>query len=393
MSRLGSTQHAAPCEGDSSATDLYFESGQRRARSLGNRGPVRFDAQGHLDPKIIDAYDRTGFYIFENVIDERERSELDADLAGLLDRAPAEEGSRIDAHGRPAAGDGRHPTFLWARALSDPWGGTELLNGRHPVRMEEPVAGGNDPEKTIFLMIGLFEEMPSALRLSAHPKMLRVAEALNGSDFVPYNDTIFLKEPGVGASVAWHQDGTTHWDHPDWHPNIHGFNFMAQLCRTTPANALWVVPGSHKEGRIDIPARVAANGGSTQLPDAVPMLCERGDIAVCNRQCLHASFANASPDRRATFVWGFFRHDSVLGVEVDVPATSPGAEPRRRRYSPDLIQERCELVQLAIDARHQHRPDEPPFRYTIFSDAEEMHWDADARQAALQKYAEGSIFV
>ena len=205
--------------------------------------------------------------------------------------------------------------------------------------------------------------------------------------------TIFLKEPGVGASVAWHQDGTTHWESPDWHPDIHGFNFMAQLCRTTPANGLWVVPGSHKEGHIDIPKRVAANGGSTRLPDAVPMLCERGDVAVCNRQCLHASFANASPDRRATFVWGFFPRDAVLDVEVDLPTARAGDSPRRRRYSADTIRERCELVQLSIDARKARRPKEDPFRYAPCADAPDKHWTSESRQAALRRYAEGFIFV
>ena len=58
--------------------------------------------------------------------------------------------------------------------------------------------------------------------------------------------------------------------------------------------------------------RVAANDGSTRLPDAVPMLCEPGDVAVQNRQCLHGSFANASPDARITFVWGFFPRDSII---------------------------------------------------------------------------------
>jgi len=393
MSSLISEQGRSRRAAESSPIDGYLEAGAARARSLSNRGPIRFDAHGRLDSTIVEAYEKTGFYVFENVLEEQELSELDADLAHLLDRAPAHEGSRVDEQGRPAVGKGGHPLFLWARPLSDPWGGTTLLNGRHPVRMEEPTADTNLPEKTIFLMIGLFEEMDSALRLSAHPKMLRVAESLNGSDFVPYNDTLFLKEPGVGASVAWHQDGTTHWESGEWHPDIHGFNFMAQLCRTTPANALWVVPGSHKEGRIDIPARVAANAGSTQLPDAVPMLCERGDIAVCNRQCLHASFANASPDRRATFVWGFFGRDAVLDVEVDVPATRAGEPPRRRRYSADTIRERCRIVQLAIDARRQHWSEEQPFRYAPCADEADRRWSAESRKTALHRYAEGSIFI
>jgi hypothetical protein len=380
------SQHAA----ESHSIEAYFEAGAARAHALSNRGPLRFDAKGRLAQEIVDVYETVGFYIFESVIDDQELAELHAGLADLLDRAPIAEQSDVDAHGRRAAGEGGQPLFLWARPLSDPWGGTELLNGRHPVRMEEPVANADVPEKTIFLMLGLFDEMESALRLSAHPEMLRVAQSLNGPDFVPYNDSIFLKEPGIGASVAWHQDGTTHWDSSGWHPDIHGFNFMAQLFRTTPANGLWVVPGSQRQGRIDIPSLVAANDGSTRLPDAIPMLCEPGDIAVCNRQCLHASFANASPDRRATFVWGFFRNDAVLDVEVDMPATRPGDAPRRRRYTADAIRARSEIVQLAIDARKQHRPQEDAFRYAPFS---EQPGSIESRKTALRHYGRDTIFV
>ena len=375
--------------------EAYFAAGERRARALGNRGPLRFDASGTLERSIREAYDATGFYVFEGVVDEAELGELDRDLASLLERSPSAEGSELDSSGRPVAGLGRQPQFLWAEALSDPWGGTPLLNGRHPVQMEsvQAVPGQrrerDAPAKSIFLMIGLFEQMPSVLRLSAHPELLRVAEALNGSDFVPYNDTVFLKEPGLGAAVAWHQDGTTHWSSPDWDPEIHGFNFMAQLCRTTPANGLWVLPGSHREGRIDIPGLVEANGGSPRLPDAVPMLCERGDVVVCNRQCLHGSFANASPDRRVTFVWGFFRHDAVLDVEVDLPATHEGAPSRRRRYTAEAIQERGELVQVAIDARRAHRPQEESYRYRPTERGDSQPKGSDR----LSRYAEGTIFI
>lgn len=371
----------------------YLEQGAARARALGNRGPLRLDAEGQLAPEIVAAYRETGFYVFEGVLDARELRELDEELTALLDRTPRTEGAACDRRGRALREEEGMPQLLWARPLSDPWGGTELLNGRHPVRMEEPAPAADVPETSIFLMLGLFEAMGSALRLSAHPQMLRVARSLNGPDFVPYNDSIFLKEPGIGASIAWHQDGTTHWGSSTWDPEIHGVNFMAQLCRTTAANGLWVVPGSHREGRIDIPARVAANGGSTCLADAVPMLCERGDVAICNRQCLHGSFANASPDRRVTFVWGFFRRDAVLDVEVDMPATRVGEAPPRRRYTEQIVRERCRLVQLAIDARRQHRPEEDAFRYQPCEAEGARRWDEAARRADLRRYRDRTIFI
>ena len=42
-----------------------------------------------------------------------------------------------------------------------------------------------------------------------HPDLLAAAASINGDDFVP-NDAIFVKQPGLGGSVSWHQDGVTH---------------------------------------------------------------------------------------------------------------------------------------------------------------------------------------
>ena len=91
---------------------------------------------------------------------------------------------------------------------------------------------------------------------------------------------IWIKEPGLGTSVAWHQDGTTHWDHPRWDQGVHGFIHGAVVPDDARERAVWVVPGSHKLGKIDIKARVEAHG-SDRLPDAVPVLCgcARGTVS------------------------------------------------------------------------------------------------------------------
>jgi hypothetical protein len=33
----------------------------------------------------------------------------------------------------------------------------------------------------------------------------------------------FVKQPGLGGSVAWHQDGVTHWNSSDLDEGTHGF--------------------------------------------------------------------------------------------------------------------------------------------------------------------------
>ena len=161
---------------------------------------------------------------------------------------------------------------------------------------------------------------------------------------------------------------------------MHGFNFMAQLCPTTPENALWVVPGSHKLGKIDIKARVAANG-SDRLPDAVPMLCEPGDVAICNRQALHGSFANTSPDRRVSVVFGFHRRDAVLNV------AKRRLDGETVVYDEARIHQRSRVIQVAIDARAQRFPDEVPYRYLpLAGEEDENRWTEHTRRSVLKDY-------
>ena len=118
-----------------------------------------------------------------------------------------------------------------------------------------------------------------------------------------------------------------------------------------------MVPGTHKEGKIDIAARVAKNNGSEKLPDAVPLYCDAGDVTIVNRQALHGSFANTSEDLRISLTFGFHRRRSVLG------AAGALSESESVRYDEARIAKRSEVVAVAIDARAQFYPDQPRFHY------------------------------
>ena len=202
---------------------------------------------------------------------------------------------------------------------------------------------------------------------------------------MPYNDAIFVKKPGLGASVGWHQDGATHWDSADWHPDIHGFNFQVQLYPTTAANSLWVVPGSHRHGRADITGLVAANGGSDRLPDAVPMVCGAGDVTIANRQIVHGSFANSTPHPRISITYGFHRRDSVLGVAGKLRLTA--SDTPDPVYDHERIRARAEVIALAIEARRAHQPDEVPFRYAPFAgDGADVGYDPATIDDRLRDY-------
>jgi hypothetical protein len=365
---------------EEAAMQAYLREGERRAFALGNRGPIRFDANGKLSQDILDAYWRCGFYIFEGVLKPDELADIDADIKSILDRLPAEKGSLVDKHGRPAlAADCKSPALFWSKPLGDPFGGTELANGRHPVKMFEPKAAADAPKDVVYLILGSLQFSDACLRAYGHPGLLAVAAAINGDDFVPFNEALFIKEPGRGASVAWHQDGTTHWNSPDWDEGTHGFNFMGQLYGCTAANGVWIVPGSHKLGKIDIKTWVA-EAGSERLPEAVPLICKPGDVAITNRQSLHGSFANTSKDWRVTVNMGFHRRRSVLGVEAG------GVHNDRAVYDDKRITERAALIGYGIDARRKRFPAETPYSYKPHVDRGLAHtWDENAR-AGIKDY-------
>ena len=245
--------------------------------------------------------------------------------------------------------------------------------------MFEPKAAADAPKEIVYLILGSLQFSEAALRVYGHPQLLAVAAAINGPDFAPFNEALFIKEPGRGASVAWHQDGVTHWDSPDWDEGAHGFNFMAQLYGCTPANGVWVVPGSHKLGKIDIKS-VVAKAGSERLPDAVPMVCKPGDVCITNRQTLHGSFANTSKDWRVTVNFGFHRRKSVLGVK------GGGVHNKAAVYDAERIHERARVIGYAIDARRKRFPTETPFVYRQHAEAGETYrWDDTAR-AGIKDY-------
>ena len=370
-------------DADQAARAQYYRRGEEQARALPNRGPIRYTDDGAVHPDILEAYREYGFYVFTGVVGEEELAELRADVDDVLDRAPfPTRDSPTDRHGRPALGTNmaRNP-WQMAPPLSDPVGGTKANHGRHPVKMFEPTPGRAAPAEVPFLVGSGIEMMDSFLRVYGHPDLLRVTEAINGPDFTPFTDVLFVKLPGLGPSVAWHQDGQLHWDSPTWDAYSHGFNLQVQLYGSTPANGVWVVPGTHRLGKIDIKALVDANGGSERLPDAVPLVCDAGDCFITNRQALHGSFANTSSDLRITVNFGFHRYASVIG-QTGVLSGSGNT------YDAEYVQRRSRCIPVAIDARAQRFPDEDRYVYQPFAGEEDAHrFNDETRRSVLKDYA------
>ena len=362
------------------AMRTYLLEGQAAALALPNRGPLRFTDSGALADDIRAAYSEYGFYVFENVLSAEELDDIKADLDAMRAQFPTGPESQVNAAGEPALGaDAKALTLVWSKPLGDPLGGTELANGRHQVKMFEPEADAAAPPAAPFILLGSLQFSDACLRTYAHPELLKVTESINGPDFAPFNEALFIKEPGIGAAVSWHQDGVTHWDSPDFDEDIHGFNFMAQVYGSTAVNGVWVLPGTHKQGKLDIKALVAESG-SERLEGAVPIVCNPGDVVICNRQLLHGSFPNCGFEPRITVNFGFHKRSSVLGV------MGGGIHSDAQVFDEEIVARRSRAIGYAIDARKQRFPDETPYDYQpLAAAANDYRWDESAR-ADLKDY-------
>jgi hypothetical protein len=372
---------------DAEAMKQYLEDGQRAALELDNRGAIEFDQHGRLAQSILDAYSKYGFYVFTGVLSEEECQDLEADIEHMKTTFPTGPESKVDSQGRPALGaDSLTPSLVWSKPLGDPLGGTELANGRHQVKMFEPEAKDSTPAAAPFILLGSLRFSDACLRTYAHPKLLRVAEAINGEDFAPFNEALFIKEPGIGAAVSWHQDGVTHWDSPNFDEGIHGFNFMAQLYGSTAVNGVWVLPGSHRLGKLDIKSLVS-DSNSERLKGAVPLVCGRGDVVICNRQALHGSFPNSGFEPRLTVNFGFHRRSSVLGVQ------GGGIHSDAQVFDETIIARRSKVLGYAIAARKERFPEEQAYEYQPFKEAGlSFEWN-DAARADMKDYNRDDLSI
>ena len=360
---------------EADAMKAYLINGEKNALALGNRGPITFDENGNLSSAIKEAYSKNGFYIFEGVLNNEEVEDIKEDLENLRQQFPTGPESTLNANGEPAMNaESKSLTLVWSKPLGDPLGGTELANGRHQIKMFEPEAKEDAPLAVPLILLGSLQFSDACLRTYAHPKLLKVAESINGKDFAPFNEALFIKEPGIGAAVSWHQDGVTHWESENFDEEIHGFNFMAQVYGSTAVNGVWVVPGTHKVGKIDI-KKIVAETGSERIDGAVPIVCNPGDVVICNRQLLHGSFPNCGFEPRVTVNFGFHKRSSVIGTQ------GGGIHSEAQVFDDEIIERRSRSIGYAIEARKQKYPNEEAYKYYPFEQSgKSFVWNDSSRE-------------
>jgi ectoine hydroxylase-related dioxygenase (phytanoyl-CoA dioxygenase family) len=88
------------------------------------------------------------------------------------------------------------------------------------------------------------------------PRLLGALQSIYGPDFVPFAESLALKQPDTGAAFQFHQDalgpvGPVSTGRGE----ERGLNVGIYLSPSTRSNGcLWAFPGSHTGGRLNVPA-------------------------------------------------------------------------------------------------------------------------------------------
>lgn len=157
-------------------------------------------------------------------------------------------------------------------------------------------ARGPDGQRVWRRAEGMWDRDPIFRITTAHPEILAAVEQLLESEALPSNDSMVVKMPAAGAAVPWHRDPPGELALEQGRDASYDFTCDVYLDRSTVDNGcLWALPGSHTGGWDDLDPL------DFDVPEAVPLEAEPGDVLLHSTGVLHGSPPNTSSDTRRTF--------------------------------------------------------------------------------------------
>jgi non-haem Fe2+, alpha-ketoglutarate-dependent halogenase len=154
--------------------------------------------------------------------------------------------------------------------------------------------------------------------LCMDPRLLDYVEDLLGPDFFLWGSHFFVKEPGDGTIIPWHQDAQ-YW------PLVpqHAVTVFIAFTDCVPENGcMRFVPGTHRGGLLRHHTRADSrfvlnqevDAGEFDPAEAVDVVLKAGEISLHHDGILHGSNANLSERRRIGFTMRF----SATEVKCDL---------------------------------------------------------------------------
>ena len=170
---------------------------------------------------------------------------------------------------------------------------------RREVEAFEAQHGGTWPKSMVLKPHLLLPWMDEIVR---HPRILDTVEDLLGPDILCWSSRVFLKSPGDGGFVSWHQD-VAYWG-LDISESI--LTAWVALSPATKQNGVMkVIPGSHKSivpHKEGVANNLLLRGQEVAVTvdesTAVYMELQAGEMSVHHSLMFHGSEENRADDRR-----------------------------------------------------------------------------------------------
>lgn len=139
--------------------------------------------------------------------------------------------------------------------------------------------------------------------LASNPKMLDAVEDVMGPNLMVWGSSLFIKEPGQGTYVSWHQD-STYWGLSK--PKV-VTAWIALSPATAASGCMKMIPGTHKWDQVkhtdtldekNLLTRGQEVAVDVNEDDGVLAELSPGQMSLHDVRIVHASDPNASNDRR-----------------------------------------------------------------------------------------------
>jgi len=157
----------------------------------------------------------------------------------------------------------------------------------------------------LYLKEGPHYTLRFASELARHPRVLDAVEDIIGPDVLLWSSAIWIKEPGDGRYVSWHQDGR-YW-------GLEPFDGVSVWIALSPATeesgAMRMIPGTHLGPVVDH-VDTYAEGNLLTRGQAIPGVDEARAVTVAlspGQMSLHAmgTFHGSGPNRAGDRRIGF----------------------------------------------------------------------------------------
>lgn len=139
--------------------------------------------------------------------------------------------------------------------------------------------------------------------LASNEKVLDAVEGVLGPNILVWGSSLFIKDPGQGTFVTWHQD-STYWGLSK--PDV-TTAWIALSPATKQSGCMKMMPGTHKWDQVDHVDTLDENNLLTRgqeiavevnEDDGVLVELQPGQMSLHDVQIVHASDPNQSNDRR-----------------------------------------------------------------------------------------------